>query len=288
MRISDVLAVLTIVGYATLFFSAVRSTRRTLSAGSLQTAPSLPSIQVPDPTLGVIGTWMVAVLHVGTLALQTFDAGQLVFGFAAAASATLWIAVVIYSIESMIEPIHSVRLILYPAAAVACAFTLMFHGRALISVGGPLFALHFVLALASYGVLLVAAIHAVISLAADRALHNHSARQGQPSLLVAYLPPLLSMERLLFRLILAGFVLLTLTLSSGILFHERIFGTPLGFDHKTVFSFVSWIIFAGLLYGRYRHGWRGRVALKYTLAGFAALLLAYIGTQFVLEVILRR
>ncbi|HWR93192.1 MAG TPA: cytochrome c biogenesis protein CcsA, partial [Desulfobacterales bacterium] len=91
-----------------------------------------------------------------------------------------------------------------------------------------------------------------------------------------------------FRLILIAFILLTLTLASGILFSEALFGRPLVFDHKTVFAIASWVIFAALLAGRRLYGWRGRTALRWTLAGFVALMLAYVGTRFVLEVILSR
>jgi ABC-type uncharacterized transport system permease subunit len=102
------------------------------------------------------------------------------------------------------------------------------------------------------------------------------------------MPPLLTMERLLFRVILAGFAFLTLTLLTGIVFSETLFGRAMKFDHKTVFAVASWFIFAALLAGRYFYGWRGRTALRWTLAGFVALLLAYVGSRFVLEVILQR
>jgi ABC-type uncharacterized transport system permease subunit len=102
------------------------------------------------------------------------------------------------------------------------------------------------------------------------------------------LPPLLTMERLLFQIIFAGFVLLTLTLGSGILFSEELFGKPMQFTHKTVFGILSWSIFGAMLGGRVLYGWRGRVAMRWTLAGFLSLFLAYIGSKFVLEVLLQR
>jgi ABC-type uncharacterized transport system permease subunit len=92
----------------------------------------------------------------------------------------------------------------------------------------------------------------------------------------------------LFRIIAAGFFLLTLTLVSGILFSEELFGKPMQYNHKTVFGILSWIIFAALLAGRALYGWRGRVAMRWTLAGFLSLVLAYIGSKFVLEVLLQR
>jgi ABC-type uncharacterized transport system permease subunit len=102
------------------------------------------------------------------------------------------------------------------------------------------------------------------------------------------LPPLLTLETLLFRLIGAAFVFLTLTLITGIAFSETLFGRALRADHKTVFAVLSWLIFAWLLAGRWRYGWRGRTALRWTLSGFVMLLLAYVGSRFVLEVLLQR
>lgn len=102
------------------------------------------------------------------------------------------------------------------------------------------------------------------------------------------LPPLLVLERLLFRLIAIGWVLLTLTLVSGFVFSEEIFGRAVRFEHKTLLALVAWGVFATLLLGRWLRGWRGRLALRMTFGGFAVLLLAYAGTRFVLEVLLGR
>jgi ABC-type uncharacterized transport system permease subunit len=129
----------------------------------------------------------------------------------------------------------------------------------------------------------IGAAHAVLMAGLEKRLHGH-ARGAAP----AGMPPLLTMERMLFQVLTAGFVLLTLTLASGILFSEEIFGRAMRFDHKTVFSLLAWLIFAVLLGGRMAYGWRGRVALKGTFAGFAAILLAYVGSRFVLEVVLGR
>jgi ABC-type uncharacterized transport system permease subunit len=102
------------------------------------------------------------------------------------------------------------------------------------------------------------------------------------------LPPLLTMETLLFRLIAVGFVLLTLTLASGVLFSEEIFGKAFQFNHKVLFGFISWGVFAILLWGHHFYGWRGRVAVHWTMSGFGFLLLAYLGSKFVLEVLLHK
>ena len=96
------------------------------------------------------------------------------------------------------------------------------------------------------------------------------------------------MESLLFQIIRLGFILLSITLLSGMLFSEEIFGQPLQFNHKAVFSIASWVIYAALLFGRVRYGWRGMKAIRWTLAGFALLLLAYLGSKFILQVLLGR
>ena len=115
----------------------------------------------------------------------------------------------------------------------------------------------------------------------ERHLHNR-----QPGGFVRALPPLQTMESLLFEMITAGMILLTIALATGFLFLENMFAQQLG--HKTILSIMAWCVFATLLYGRYKFGWRGRKALKWTLAGFIVLLLAYFGQKAVIELILQR
>jgi ABC-type uncharacterized transport system, permease component len=130
---------------------------------------------------------------------------------------------------------------------------------------------------------LFAALHALLMAAAERALHR------KPSLLkLPDFPPLIGMENLLFQIIAVGFVLLTLTLVSGVMFSEQLFHQAFRFNHKTVFTMISWLIFGALLGGRWKYGWRGRKAIRWTLSGFGVLLLAYVGSKFVLEFILKR
>jgi ABC-type uncharacterized transport system permease subunit len=136
-------------------------------------------------------------------------------------------------------------------------------------------------ALLAFSVLSIAAALAILLAIQERALRH---RQFGPWLRA--LPPLTLTETLLFRLIGAGFVLLSLTLLSGILFVENLFGQHL--IHKTVLSIIAWLVFGALLYGRWRHGWRGRSAVNLTLTGMGVLLLAFFGTKAVLELILHR
>jgi ABC-type uncharacterized transport system permease subunit len=149
--------------------------------------------------------------------------------------------------------------------------------------GDPLFTLHFGIAMLAYALFIVATVHALLMLALEKWLHR-----GVLPPFLRNLPPLLEMEALLFRILLAAFVLLTLTVVSGLFFSEQLFGKPFTLSHKTLFGIVSWLIFGALLAGHHWRGWRGRKAVHWTLAGFTALLLAYIGSKVVLEVILKR
>jgi len=140
-----------------------------------------------------------------------------------------------------------------------------------------------IVSLLAYSLLGVALFQAVVLGVQERALHRRQAGG-----FLKNLPPLETMERLLFRMLGIGFILLTLTLVSGLFFSEQTFGRPLRFNHHIVLSIVAWMVFAVLLVGHWRFGWRGRTATRLTVAGFLLLVLGYFGTKFVLEVILRR
>ncbi len=141
--------------------------------------------------------------------------------------------------------------------------------------------LHVIFALVGYSVLSIPALLAILLALPERALHR---RQFEG--LLRALPPLSLTEALMFRLIGAGFVLLTLTLITGILFVTNLFDQHLA--HKTVLSIAAWIVFGALLFGRWRYGWRGRRAVYLTLGGMLLLLLAFFGSRFVLELVLKR
>jgi len=223
-------------------------------------------------------------LHGVTLANEIFPGDAMRFGVGIALSLILWLAIALYWIESFYARMEGLQMLGLPLAALCVLLPTIIPGQHMLAnAGSPAFRAHFLMAMLAYSLFTLAALHAVLMAVAERRLHR-----GRLTPLFAGLPPLLTMEALLFRLIHVAFVLLTLTLASGILFSETLFGKALPFNHKTVFAFVSWIIFAHLLAGRHFWGWRGRKALRWTLAGFAALLLAYLGSRFVLEVILGR
>ena len=207
-------------------------------------------------------------------------------------SVTLWLTVLIYWAESMIYDVKGMQALVLPLAAVCALLPAFFPGPETPAYTQTFaFRIHLLVAMLAYSLFTIAALHATLMTVLERRLHGgkHSGPSGE-SLAGpwASLPPLMTLEALLFRILTLGFVLLSLTLISGFVFSEELFGQAARLNHKTVFGIISWIIFAALLVGRYGWGWRGRTALRWTLAGFAALLLAYVGSMFVLEVILGR
>ncbi len=213
-----------------------------------------------------------------------FGAGGMRFSFSFALSLMLWLAVLIYWLESFRARMDGLQPMVLPLAAAAAAAPAAFPQMRVVAHAGAWgFQLHFLTAMLAYSLFTLSALHAVFMGFAERKLHQRAFTRG-----LASLPPILTMEALLFRMITVAFVLLTATLASGVLFSEILFGRAMAFDHKTLFAVASWGIFAALLVGRRVYGWRGRVALRWTLAGFMALLLAYIGSRFVAEVVLGR
>ena len=171
---------------------------------------------------------------------------------------------------------------LFPLAGASLVLAATLTRDVLLLQGGgwPLYT-HILFSLSAYSLLGVAALQAVVLAVQERRL-RHGAAGGA----LSALPPLQEMERLLFTLIAAGFALLTLALFTGLIFVHNLFAQHL--IHKTVLSLLAWVVFAVLLWGRWRFGWRGRTAIRWTLSGFATLMLAYFGSKLVLELILGR
>jgi ABC-type uncharacterized transport system permease subunit len=232
------------------------------------------------------------ILH-GIALQQSLLAGHSVhLGLAPAVSAALWLGMIVFWLESLLVRIDPLLLILLPVVAVVCLLSAIFpQTHAIAHAGNDWLRLHLLIALSAYGLITVAALHAILMTALDRHLHRPVAQAAQGNSLMRALdsmPPLLVQEHLLFRLIWIGFVVLTLAVGSGAVVSMRLIGVPFPLDHKTVFTLLSWFTFGGLLAGRYIRGWRGRIALRWTLAGFIFLLLAYTGSRFVLQVLLQR
>lgn len=155
------------------------------------------------------------------------------------------------------------------------------HGHVITETLDWRLQLHAWMALLAYATLAIAALLAVMLWLQERALRRREFRTW-----LRALPPLVELETLLFRTIAVGFALLTATLLTGLLFVENLFAQHL--VHKTVLSVLSWLVFGGLLLGRWRYGWRGATAVRWTLAAMALLILAFFGSKFVLELVLGR
>jgi ABC-type uncharacterized transport system permease subunit len=246
-------------------------------------------------SMGRVLLGVALLLHGVLLHTTIFPQNAMVFGFAFALSAMFWLGAGIYWIESFFFPLDGLRLLVLPLACVASVMPLIFGGvRVLPYSAAPMFKLHFLIANIAYGLFAIAALHAILMLMVEKRLQNmrgtltrHTSNSWVSSWLDT-LPPLLTLEKLLFRLISAGFVLLTLTLISGVAFNEQLVDKAFKLDHKTVFAILSWVMFGALLTARRVSGWRGRAALRWVLASFVALLLAYVGSRFVFEVLLHR
>ncbi|HEY4542717.1 MAG TPA: cytochrome c biogenesis protein CcsA [Noviherbaspirillum sp.] len=246
----------------------------------------LPSRQRLFISLGTALAWL---LHGAALTHDVIGPESLRVGFAVMLSATLWISVAAYWLENRNLSLDGLRILVLPCAAIGVLLPLLFPGSVLPLEGRSVwFPWHVAIAILAYSTLTIAAFHAVLMALQESRLHAHPAGRAWLGAAVDRLPALLTMERLLFRLIAFGFVLLTLTVVSGILFSEQLFGTAFQWDHKTAFTLLSWLLFGVLLAGRYWRGWRGKTALRFMLTGFSTLLLAYVGTRFVLEVVLHR
>jgi ABC-type uncharacterized transport system permease subunit len=251
------------------------------------TAGHGPSSHAADRVPAGVVAWLVPMallLHawIGWHDVATPEGLDL--SFANAVSVVAGLVAAVAWISGLLATLPAVGTVVLPIAAVASllpAVTVNVH-RFNYS-GDSVATVHVAIALIAYAMFLVAALQALVLMGLENRLRR---RMLEPD--AAAVPPLLTLERFLFRLIAVGFLLLTLTLASGMLFTEQLFNKPLVFNHKSVFSVLGWLTFGALLVGRWRYGWRGRVALRWIIAGTVFVFLAYLGSKFVLEVLLGR
>ena len=209
------------------------------------------------------------------------------FGFALALSSMLWVVVLLCWIENLFVNLEIILPVSLGLAALCTPLAAWFPGR-IPATTSVEFRMHLLLVILAYGVLAVAMLYALLMAILERRLHGTRAQGAVLAGPFARLPPLLALEKRLFTLIAIGFALLTLTLATGMNLSDALFGRALRFNHETLFAFISWIVFAVLLAGRHLYGWRGRVATRWVLTGFIMMVLARIGSRFVLEVVLGR
>lgn len=204
------------------------------------------------------------------------------FGFAPALSMTMWLVLAVYAVQSRLFPQLKSHWALAGLGGAAVVLATVFPGSSYLKVASIWLPLHWALGIASYGLFAAAVVHGGMMQRTERAMRE--ATQSDAGL------PLMTLERLTFRFVEAGFVLLSATLLVGWLFAEQLYGVGLSWqwNHKTIFSVLAWMVFAGLLIGRARLGWRGLKAVRVMYVGCSLLLLGYVGSRFVLEVMLNR
>lgn len=234
--------------------------------------------------------WVFAVLlgaiviHAGLLGQSVFRPDAIHLGFSNAVSLVAWLSVSIYALTALRVPLPRIQGWVASIAAVSVLLPLVLPDARAVPFSDRLgFRTHLVFSLLAYCLLFIAALQALLMSAFEKRLHHGASAAGMTGM-----PPLLTLESVLFKLVGAGFVLLTLAVGSGILFSEEIFGKALGMSHKVFFALASWLVFGALLAGRLIWGWRGRVAVRWTIVGFTMLLLAYVGSKFVLQILLHR
>lgn len=221
-------------------------------------------------------------LHTWLLYRGIFSHAGLNLAFFNALSLAAWTVVASLLISSLSKPIENLGLVILPLAAIAVLLDLLYPSVSFMSEDASwVLKLHVLLSMLAYSLLTLASAQALLL-----AVQDHYLRKRRPGGFIRVLPPLMTMEALLFEMIGIGFVLLTLALLSGFAFLENMFAQHL--VHKTVLSVVAWMVFGGLLLGRRAWGWRGRKAIIWTLSGFLLLILAYFGSKLVLELILHR
>jgi ABC-type uncharacterized transport system permease subunit len=217
--------------------------------------------------------------HAAALAQQLFGGGGLLIGVGEAASLLAWLSALMLWVFCLREPLQALGVVLYPAAALCALWPALGGTRAAGIAPIPLanwrLGVHIGLSLVSAGLLTLAAVLAVALAILDRILHR-----PENIALARRLPPLQTMERLLFQLIAVGFFLLSLTLVTGVLIIPDLHGEHLA---QIILTGAAWAIFGALLYGRRRYGWRGRIAIRWALSGYVTLVAAYFGSKLVLE-----
>lgn len=207
-----------------------------------------------------------------TLENQTFN-----FGFFNSASLMACFIVACLLFAASKKPLHTIFLAAYPIAALTILCLLIFNDNssAFTPENSGIF-IHVILSMVAYSVFTIASVQAILV-----HIQNNNLKKRNQTILLRNLPPLLTMENLLFEMLWSGTILLALAILAGFIFVEDLLAQHLA--HKTILSILALIIFSTLLYGRKTYGWRGITASKWTLWGFGLLMLSFFGSKFVLE-----
>jgi ABC-type uncharacterized transport system permease subunit len=237
----------------------------------------VPSRQGMVRVLAALGL----LLHIPLVIQLLGQSPGLLPGLTTSATLFMAVAVNVVLVASLFKPVLNAGVALFPLAGIVLITATSLPSQGSETGLTPGILLHAISSALAFALLAIAAVQAVLVGLQNQALRHHHIRG-----IVQSLPPLTTMERVLFELVWAGVLLLTLSIASGFLFLDNLFAQHL--VHKTLLSLIAWLVFTTLLVGRYRFGWRGMRAVKWTLAGCGFLLLAYFGSKFVLEIMLNR
>jgi len=254
---------------ALLFFNLKQSARKNST-----TTTFLPKKQIIMVGLAAL------CLHALALSNSIISTMGIDLGFYNAISLVSAVLVLLILIAEWRYPVDILAVVLLPIAAISMlidSFSSTQHILPPASSNELVF--HILSSIIAYSILALAAIQAVLLSIQNKFLHAH-----HPGGLIKLMPPLNTMEVFLFEIIVVGFIALTISLASGLIFLDNMFAQQLA--HKTILSIIAWFVFLTLLIGRWKLGWRGRTAIRWTLSGFASLMLAYFGSKFVLEIVL--
>jgi ABC-type uncharacterized transport system permease subunit len=236
---------------------------------------------VPTKAPALVCGLLAVALHTWLLWQAIPVAGELALGFFNMVSLAAGSIALLLLLAALFRPVENLGIIVLPMAGVAVGFAQWGPESGTLTAVGPGLQLHIILSVLAYALLTIAVLQAVLL-----AIQEAHIRNRHPGGFIRGLPPMQTMEQLLFQILALGFILLSLSLISGFLFIDDLFAQHL--LHKTILSLIAWSVFAVLFWGRYRFGWRGRTAIYWTLAGFVFLMLAYFGSKLVLELILQR
>lgn len=226
--------------------------------------------------------WLAVTTHVLYIAVVCRDNQGFSFSFYSTASLVAMIVVLLLLLATLNKPVEKLGIVLFPISALMLGLELNLTEKPLnVQTYNWRMGTHILTSIIAFSLLNIAALQAILLAFQDQQLKSHP-----PKRYIQSLPPLQTMESLLFQMLGAGLFFLTISLLSGFIFIEDLFVQHL--VHKTVLSILAWFIFSGLILGRIRYGWRGQTAIKWTLFGFTSLLLAYFGSKLVLEIILHR
>ncbi len=234
------------------------------------------------PRSVLLCAWMGVAFQAGYLVAHVQAVGGFDLGFLHTAALVAWVVVLLILVVAMTKPVAKLGLVMFPLAALMLGLDLaLVDPKQTLSVLDWAMTTHILTSVLAFALISLAALQALLLAFQDQQLKSHP-----PKRFVRSLPSLQAMESLLFQILVAGVLLLSVSLVTGFVFVEDLFVQHL--IHKTVLSIFAWLLFIGLLLGRWHYGWRGQTALLWVLSGFVLLLLAYFGSRFVLEWVLRR